>query len=166
VPDLQRPRLASREAQLRVRIPPGTESGAERVVEHQGEPGQFGGPPGHLRVTINVRPHPWLRRDGADIHGDAFVSVTEAARGGRVPVPTLTGPVDRRDPARRGQRHQAAAARQGRAGSVGQARRSDRHRDRRDPAGDRGPLADALEALERAVQADPQALPKRSAQRG
>jgi molecular chaperone DnaJ len=44
-------------------------------VEGQGEPGQFGGAPGHLRVTVNVRPHPWLRREGLDILGELYVSV-------------------------------------------------------------------------------------------
>lgn len=77
---------------FKVRIPPGTEPGAERLVKGQGEPGQFGGPPGNLRVTVNVKEHPWLRRSGAEIHVDLVVSVSEAARGGKVPVPTVTGP--------------------------------------------------------------------------
>jgi len=78
---------------FRVRIPPGTESGAERVVKEQGEPGYFGGGPGNLRVTINLREDPWLRREGDDIHVDLWLSLAEAARGGKVPVPTVSGEV-------------------------------------------------------------------------
>ncbi|MCB9568450.1 MAG: J domain-containing protein [Myxococcales bacterium] len=78
---------------FRVRIPPGTESGAERVVNGQGEPGYFGGEPGNLRVTINVREDPWLRRDGQEIHVELRLSLSEAARGGKVPVPTVGGDV-------------------------------------------------------------------------
>lgn len=78
---------------FRVRIPAGTESGAERLVKGEDEPGYFGGSAGNLRVTINVRDDPWLRRDGVDIHCDVPVSLSEAARGGKVSVPTVTGPV-------------------------------------------------------------------------
>lgn len=87
-----RGRGARREARaFRVRLPPGTDAGAEKVISGQGEPGQFGGGPGSLKVTVAVRPHAWLRREGQDIHAELFVSPVEAARGGRVPVPTLTG---------------------------------------------------------------------------
>lgn len=76
---------------FRVKVPVGTESGAERVVHGQGEPGRFGGPPGNLRVTININKHPFLTREGQDIVCELPVSVTEAVRGAKVPVPTLTG---------------------------------------------------------------------------
>jgi molecular chaperone DnaJ len=148
-----------------VRVSPGTESGSERVVEHQGEPGQYGGESGHLRVTINVRPHAWLRRDGADIHGDAFVSVTEAARGGRVPVPTLTGPVTVEIPPGVASGTKLRLRGKGVPGASGKPGDQIVTVIVETPRATAG-LADALDALERAVQADPQALPKRSAQRG
>lgn len=74
-----------------VRIPAGTESGTEQVVQGQGEPGRFDGEPGDLRVTINVRPHPWLRRVDRDIHCNVFISITEATLGTKISVPTLSG---------------------------------------------------------------------------
>lgn len=77
-----------------VRIPPGTEPGSEKVLKGQGEPGRFGGEAGDLRVTVNVRTHPWLRRDGQTIKCDAFISVSEAALGTRISVPTVDGLVD------------------------------------------------------------------------
>lgn len=76
-----------------VKIPAGTAAGAERVVAGQGEPGRFGGEPGDLRITVNVRPHPRLTRDGDDIRCEAHISLTEAVRGVQVVVPTVDGTV-------------------------------------------------------------------------
>lgn len=52
-----------------------------------------GNQPGDLYVTIKVREDPVFRRDGADIHVDAVLSVTQAVLGGTIQVPTLTGDV-------------------------------------------------------------------------
>lgn len=82
-----------------VRVPAGTESGAERMLEEQGEPGRFGGDPGHLRVTINVRPHPFLSRKGDSITTSAAVSIGEAALGAKIEVPTVDGWVSMEVPA-------------------------------------------------------------------
>lgn len=74
---------------FQVVVPPGTEPGAERVLTGQGEPGRFGGRAGDLRVKVTVRPHRWLSRNGRDVSCEVPISVTEAARGVRVPVPTV-----------------------------------------------------------------------------
>ena len=76
-----------------VRVPAGTESGAQKVLQGQGEPGRFGGEAGDLRVTINVRNHPWLQRRGDEIRCELPVSITEATLGARLPVPTVDGVV-------------------------------------------------------------------------
>jgi len=150
-----------------VKLPAGTESGAERTVEGQGEPGQYGGPPGHLRVTVNVKPHPWLRREGADIVGELHVSVVEAARGGRVPVPTLTGtaivdlPAGVATGTKLRLRGKGVPVEAGRPGdqivtvTLETPRISSPH----------SPVAVALAALESAFEADPDLLPRRSGQR-
>lgn len=83
-----------------IRIPPGTKAGAERVLRGEGEPGRFGGNPGDLRVTIAIRPHPWLTRDGSDLHCVVPVSIVDAALGGEVAVPTLDGVASVRVPSR------------------------------------------------------------------
>ncbi|HEY8378153.1 MAG TPA: J domain-containing protein [Nannocystis sp.] len=163
-----RGRGARRETRtFKVRLPPGTEGGAEKVIQGQGEPGQFGGGPGNLRVTVSVRPHPWLRREGQDIHCDLYVSPAEAARGGKVPVPTLTGtalvelPAGVTTGAKLRLRGKGVPSEQGRAGdqlvtvvvetpNLSEGTPSVRA---------------ALEALEQALQSEPQALPKRAAQR-
>lgn len=77
-----------------VKLPPGTAAGAERVLTGLGEPGRFGGEAGDLRVTVNVRPHARLQRDADDIRCEVHVSVTEAAIGAHVSVPTVDGDVE------------------------------------------------------------------------
>lgn len=163
-----RGRGAKRESRsFRVRLPAGTEAGAEKVIQGQGEPGQFGGGPGSLRLTINVRPHPWLRREGQDILGELYVSPAEAARGAKVPVPTLSGtalvdlPAGVATGAKLRLRGKGVPGEGGRAGdqiaSVVVETPS--------VSSGTGAVASALEALERALQSEPQALPKRAAQR-
>ncbi|XP_022756745.1 chaperone protein dnaJ GFA2, mitochondrial-like isoform X5 [Durio zibethinus] len=49
--------------------------------------------PGDLYVTIKVRQDPVFRREGANIHVDAVLSVIQAILGGTIQVPTLTGDV-------------------------------------------------------------------------
>ena len=82
-----------------VAIAPGTESGAVRVCAGQGEPGRFGGQPGDLRVTVNVRSHEWFRRREHNVLCEIPVSITEAALGGTVLVPTVDGVVSMELPA-------------------------------------------------------------------
>jgi molecular chaperone DnaJ len=156
---------------FQVRLPPGTESGAERVVEHQGEPGQFGGAAGHLRITVNVRPHPWLRREGLDIVGELYVSPGEAARGGRVPVPTLTGsalvelPPGVVSGAKLRLRGKGVPAEGGKAGDQIVTVVLETPRVTSPSGAPSTQLLAALDALDRALEADPQILPKRAAQR-
>jgi molecular chaperone DnaJ len=151
-----RGRGARRESRsFRVRLPPGTDAGAEKVIAGGGEPGQFGGDPGALRVTVSVRPHAWLRREGQDIHCELFVSPVEAARGLRVPVPTLTGqalvdlPAGVATGAKLRLRDEIVTVVVETANVT------------RTPA-----VASALEILELAIASEPEALPKRAAQRG
>lgn len=77
-----------------VRLPPGTEAGTEKVLRGQGEPGRFDGEAGSLRVTVNVKDHPWLRRDGQNLVSRVPIPFTRAALGGKIPVPTIDGWVD------------------------------------------------------------------------
>jgi molecular chaperone DnaJ len=91
--------VASTEA-VRVRIPPGADDGSKLVVRGRGLPGAGGGPPGDLVVTTRVRPHPFFRRDGLDLHLRLPVTLDEAYAGARVEVPTPDGPVQLKIPPR------------------------------------------------------------------
>ena len=78
---------------LDVVIPPGTRDGQTLRLKGKGNPGLPGGEAGDALVEISVRPHPFFRRDGNDIRLDLPISLTEAVLGGKVTVPTPTGPV-------------------------------------------------------------------------
>jgi DnaJ-class molecular chaperone len=78
---------------LDVAIPPGVESGQVLRLKNQGGPGVQGGPAGDALVELRVRPHPFFRREGQDIHMDLNVSLTEAVEGARIQAPTPGGPV-------------------------------------------------------------------------
>jgi curved DNA-binding protein len=78
---------------VRVRIPPGADTGSVIRVPGKGAPGGRGGPAGDLVIETLVRPHPRLRRDGLDLHLRLPVDVDEAYNGGSVEVPTFDGPV-------------------------------------------------------------------------
>lgn len=78
---------------LDVNIPAGVESGQVLRLKAQGGPGVQGGPAGDALVELNVRPHPFFRREGQDVHMDLNVSLTEVVEGARVQVPTPSGAV-------------------------------------------------------------------------
>lgn len=78
---------------LDVTIPPGTQDGQILRLRGKGRPGLGGGPPGDALIEVEVRPHPHLTRRGDDIYLELPVSLTEAVLGGKVRVPTPTGPV-------------------------------------------------------------------------
>ena len=89
---------SSRTEVLTLSIPAGIAAGARIAVPGHGHAGARGGPAGDLYVTIDVGPHPFLRRDGRDLHVTLPVAVHEAALGARVDVPTLDGSVRLRVP--------------------------------------------------------------------
>ncbi|UGY08557.1 DnaJ C-terminal domain-containing protein [Phyllobacterium pellucidum] len=76
-----------------VSIPPGTRDGQTLRLAGKGEPGPDGGQAGDALIEIAVRPHPFFKRDGRDVRLDLPISLTEAVLGGKVTVPTPTGPV-------------------------------------------------------------------------
>ncbi len=78
---------------VRVRIPPGADTGSVIRLAGRGAPGARGGPAGDLVIETHVRPHPLLRREGLDLYLDLPVTLDEAYNGGSVEVPTFDGPV-------------------------------------------------------------------------
>jgi DnaJ-class molecular chaperone len=78
---------------LDVNIPAGVESGQVLRLKNQGGAGVQGGLAGDALVELKVRPHPFFRREGQDIHLDLSISLVEAVEGGRVQAPTPTGAV-------------------------------------------------------------------------
>ena len=79
---------------LSVNIPAGIDTGSVIRLAGQGTPGANGGTAGDLLVSINVASHPYFQRQGPTILLDVPISITEAALGTKVDIPTLSdGPV-------------------------------------------------------------------------
>jgi len=78
---------------LQVTIPEGAEDRQMLRLKGQGMPGFGGGQPGDAYVELHVEPHPFFRRRDDNIHVDVPVTLKEAALGGRIEVPTISGPV-------------------------------------------------------------------------
>jgi DnaJ-class molecular chaperone len=78
---------------VRVRIPPGADTGSVIRLPGKGAPGPRGGPPGDLVIETEVRPHPLIRRDGLDLYLTLPVTLDEAYNGASVDVPTFEGTV-------------------------------------------------------------------------
>ena len=91
--DLQLDRVGTVE-RLSVKIPPGVSTGSVIRLAGQGQAGRGGGAAGDLLVTIKVAPHSYFRREGSDLLIDVPLTVSEAALGTKVEVPTLAeGPM-------------------------------------------------------------------------
>jgi molecular chaperone DnaJ len=76
---------------LEVRIKAGTRDGQRIRIPGKGNAGSHGGPTGDLYAIIRTGDHPVFHREGDDIHLTVPVSVTEAALGAKVEVPTIDG---------------------------------------------------------------------------
>lgn len=74
-----------------VRIPPGTRSGSRLRVSGKGSAGVMGAPPGDLYITVRVEDHAFFHRDGDNIEIRIPISITEAALGAKIEVPTIDG---------------------------------------------------------------------------
>lgn len=81
-------------SKVEVVIPPGVETGARlRVTGHGAPAPSKGGVAGDLYLDITVTPDKHLRRTEDDLELALPVSVSEAALGAKVQVPTVEGPV-------------------------------------------------------------------------
>lgn len=80
-----------RTSNVKLRIPPGVDTGNRLRSAGNGESGVRGGPPGDLYVVLHVRPHEIFQRDGEDLLCEIPISFTQAALGAELEVPTLAG---------------------------------------------------------------------------
>jgi DnaJ-class molecular chaperone len=85
---------------VRVRIPPGADTGSTLRVPGKGAPGAAGGPPGDLVIEVEVREHARFRREGLDLHLDLPVTLDEAYNGATVDVPVFGSTVSLKIPPR------------------------------------------------------------------
>lgn len=78
---------------LNLTIPPGIETGKVLRLRGKGSPAPGQGESGDALIEITVKPHPYFVRKGNDIHLTLPVTITEAALGARIKVPTPSGSV-------------------------------------------------------------------------
>ena len=76
-----------------VNIPAGIDDRQVFVVSGAGNAGVNGGPQGDLKVAVFVRPHAYFERDGYNVWLEQHISVTQAAWGDNIRIPTLDGDV-------------------------------------------------------------------------
>jgi molecular chaperone DnaJ len=83
--------LTEEHVERRVTIPAGVDSDVRVRLAGEGEPGGNGGPPGDCYCVIEIEAHPFLTREGRDLHCEVPITYTQAALGATVDVPTLDG---------------------------------------------------------------------------
>ncbi len=84
--------LVSKKKTITVNIPAGVENGEIRTIAEQGNASRYpGGTNGKLLLVINVERSKIFRRDGLDLYVTVPVSLSTAANGGEVEIPTLSG---------------------------------------------------------------------------
>lgn len=81
----------ARRREIEVHVPPGVQDGQRIRYSEQGDAGEPGAPRGDLFAVVRIRPHPFFERHGMDLLCQLPVSMTQAALGAEVEVPTLDG---------------------------------------------------------------------------
>src|SRR5207249_2292001 len=79
------------ERKLKVEIPPGIHDGQRIRLGGEGHAGALGGRAGDLYVLVRVRPDPRFVREGHDLFSTVDLTMTQAALGARLTVPTIDG---------------------------------------------------------------------------
>ncbi len=82
---------------VEVKIPPAVDTGSKLRLAGKGEQGPGGR--GDLYIRLEVAEHPFLRREGLDLHMDLPITLEEAAFGGAVTVPLPGGSIEIKVPA-------------------------------------------------------------------
>jgi len=87
-----------KERDVEVDVPAGIDNGMNLRLTGQGAEGDPGAPRGNLIVQVLVESDDYFHRDGADVHTECPISMTQAVLGGTVDVRTLTGVVEMKIP--------------------------------------------------------------------
>ena len=80
-----------RQRTVEAKVPAGVEDGTRIRFAGRAKGAQFGGPAGDLYVVLHVKEHPFFAREGNDLHCVVPISVTQAAMGAEIRVPTMEG---------------------------------------------------------------------------
>jgi molecular chaperone DnaJ len=84
---------AADKATVEVRVPQGVDTGTRLKLRGEGEPAPSPqGEAGDLYVVVQVREHPIFQRQDTEVVCEVPISISQAALGATVEVPTLDGP--------------------------------------------------------------------------
>ncbi len=87
-----------RTREIKINIPAGIETGQRITYPSEGGAGRNGGEKGSLVVEVSVRPHKLFKRNGADLQLEVPISISEAALGTTLYVPSLKTPQELKIP--------------------------------------------------------------------
>jgi len=90
-PDCRGSGVEQRQREVKTRIPAGVRDGQTIRLKGRGGPGRNGGPAGDLLVELRVTPDARFGRSGDHLTVTVPVTFAEAALGGDIEVPTLSG---------------------------------------------------------------------------
>ncbi|MES2607412.1 MAG: molecular chaperone DnaJ [Pseudomonadota bacterium] len=82
---------SKKEKNIEVKIPAGVDDGTRIRVSNEGEAGVRGGATGDLYVFISIKAHRFFKRNASDIFCKVPISMTTAALGGHIDVPSIDG---------------------------------------------------------------------------
>ncbi len=88
-----------RTSRIKLKIPPGVDTGSRLRSSGNGEAGLRGGSTGDLYVVLHVKGHDIFQREGDDLICEVPISFIQAALGAELGVPTLTGTANIKIPA-------------------------------------------------------------------
>jgi molecular chaperone DnaJ len=80
-----------RSSKIKLKIPPGVDTGNRLRSGGNGEAGFRGGHSGDLYVVLHVKAHEIFQRDGDDLLCEVPISFAQASLGSEIEVPTLEG---------------------------------------------------------------------------
>jgi molecular chaperone DnaJ len=90
--------VVRKQSRIKVRIPPGVDTGSVLRLAGEGEAGERGAPPGDLYIVLRVKPDEVFERRGPDILYKMPVNYSQLVLGDEVDIPTLDGVVKLRIP--------------------------------------------------------------------
>ncbi|MDQ3130208.1 MAG: molecular chaperone DnaJ [Acidobacteriota bacterium] len=85
--------------QVKIRIPAGVDTGSRVRIPKKGHGGRLGAEPGDLFILTNVGKHRFFTRKGDNIYVTVPITVSEAALGTKIEVPTVEGKAQLKIPA-------------------------------------------------------------------
>lgn len=86
--------IVKKHNEVTLTIPEGVDTGMNLRLVGKGNKDQPGAPAGNLYVRLQVRPDHFFKRDGADIHTEVPLNLSQAVLGTSIEIPSLTGEVE------------------------------------------------------------------------